>query len=750
MLRAQGAGGHGRGSEARPAAGTSARPRWQRAAAAAMIAPRGKPEPRIMLVNCVAYQEGRKLADIPKEDISEYVKRPNCFVWVALKDPDPSELDEMRDEFGLHELAVEDARQGHRGPRSRNMATRSSRCVQTVEPKDGELVVGEVNIFVGPNYILSIRTAQRKRVHRRARPLRARAPSAEERLGLRFLRARSTPSSIAISRCSTRSRRELEKIEENIFVKNTARSNIESLYALKQKLMTLKHAVDPLMEATGKLCGGRVPQICEGMQAYFRDVFDHLQRIHSAIEGIREMQTTAIQVNLGMINLNETEVTKKLAGWAAIIAVPTLIAGIYGMNFKNMPELRACLRLSFRAGPHGRHRLRPVPVVPEDPLAVTRTQCMLRPASGDSGATGITRFPGAGVRQSGCIVTCSMPKRCASIRCAAERVCGHSPGSLMRTCADNAARSLPMCQTCRSCTAAIPGTRASARPISSYERCAGTPSISTPVDSAQQTPGRAQDQERNGDRQDRIDRRPSGRDDDRSGDDRRGRSEQIGDHVQQRATQVQRALTAGENPRREEIGKQAGAGDPEQQSARDGLRNEQTAHRLDGDEDDQREQGERVDECGDHLGARIAVARAARRRPARDPAGEDREAERCRVGEHVPGVGDERERSGEPSSGGLDEREGCSDREGHPEGARLPRGHERRHVIVRSRPGVSMRSHRARILPCPMTGSVTASTPCFHVNRRRSPSPASTSPPASAVPCAWQRVRSMPSSAPRN
>jgi magnesium transporter len=131
---------------------------------------------------------------------------------------------------------------------------------------------------------------------------------------------------------------ELERIEDQIFKRNTARSNIEALYGLKQKLMTLKHAVEPLMEAIGKLRGGRIPQLCMGMQEYFRDVFDHLQRIQATIEGIRDMQATAIQVNLGMINLNETEVTKKLAGWAAIIAVPTLIAGIYGMNFKDMPE----------------------------------------------------------------------------------------------------------------------------------------------------------------------------------------------------------------------------------------------------------------------------------------------------------------------------------------------------------------------------------------------------------------------------
>jgi magnesium transporter len=131
----------------------------------------------------------------------------------------------------------------------------------------------------------------------------------------------------------------LEQVEDQIFVRNAARSNIEALYALKQKLMTLKHAIEPLLEAVGKLYGGRVPQVCVGLRDYFRDVFDHLQRLHASIEAIRDMQTTAIQVNLGMINLNETEVTKKLAAWAAIIAIPTLIAGIYGMNFKNFPEL---------------------------------------------------------------------------------------------------------------------------------------------------------------------------------------------------------------------------------------------------------------------------------------------------------------------------------------------------------------------------------------------------------------------------
>ena len=290
-----------------------------------------------MLVNCVAYQDGKKLADIPKEDISEYVSRPDCFVWVALKDPDPAELEEMREEFDLHELAVEDAHSGHQRPKIEEYGDSLFAVLQTVEPKDDDLSVGEVDIFVGPNYILSIR----RNSERGFADVRARSEREPEllRYGAAYVFYALLDKVVdryfpVLDALET----ELEAVEEQIFVKNAARSNIEKLYALKRKLMTLKHAVDPLMEAVGKLYGGRVPMICAGMGEYFRDVFDHLQRLHATIEGIRDMQTTAIQVNLGMINLNETEVTKKLAGWAAIIAVPTLIAGIYGMNFKNMPE----------------------------------------------------------------------------------------------------------------------------------------------------------------------------------------------------------------------------------------------------------------------------------------------------------------------------------------------------------------------------------------------------------------------------
>jgi magnesium transporter len=296
-----------------------------------------------MLVNCVAYQAGRKLGEIAVEDISEYVARPDCFVWVALFQPTNEELDVMAKEFGLHPLAVEDARKGHQRPKIEEYDDSLFVVLQTLEPisdaVDTSLITGEVAIFVGRNYVLSVRHRTQKGFN----DVRARCEREPELLrhGSGFVLYALMDTVVdRYFPILNSMESELEQIEENIFVRNAARSNIESLYALKQKLMLLKHAVDPLMEATGKLYGGRVPQVCNGMGEYFRDVYDHLHRIHATIEAIRDMLTTAIQVNLGMISLSESEVTKKLAAWAAIIAVPTMLAGIYGMNFEHMPELQ--------------------------------------------------------------------------------------------------------------------------------------------------------------------------------------------------------------------------------------------------------------------------------------------------------------------------------------------------------------------------------------------------------------------------
>ena len=292
-----------------------------------------------MLISCVAYQEGRKLADIPVEDISEYVSHKDCFVWVALFEPTPGELDEMAQEFSLHPLAVEDARTGHQRPKIEEYGDSLFAVLHTVErdQKTAEPSIGEVDVFVGPNYILSVR--HRTRICFAAVRTRAEHEPELLRHGAGFVFYALIDNVVdryfpVLDDLETR----LEGAEEQLFTSTSSAKKIENLYALKRELMTLKHMVSPLMEGVGKLYGGRVPQLCVGTQEYFRDVYDHLARINNSIDSIRDTLATAIQVNLGMINLSETEVTKKLAAWAAIIAIPTLIAGIYGMNFKNMPE----------------------------------------------------------------------------------------------------------------------------------------------------------------------------------------------------------------------------------------------------------------------------------------------------------------------------------------------------------------------------------------------------------------------------
>lgn len=297
-----------------------------------------------MLVNCVAYQDGRKLGDITVEQISDYVKKPECFVWVALKEPEPAELDAMQEEFGLHALAVEDVRAHHQWPKIEEYGDSLFAVMHTVEfQEDGSLLFGEVDVFVGANYVLSVRM----RTQRGFQDVRERCENEPDllRLGSAFvlyaLMDHIVDDYFSILEALTN---ELEEIEDRIFKPqqvNEARAIIEDLYRFKRRLVVLRHHVGPLLEGVGKLTGGRVPRVCDGMTAYFKDVYVHLERIVGAIEGRRELVITAVQVNLGMIALAETEITKRLGSFAALFAVPTMVAGIYGMNFEHMPELHS-------------------------------------------------------------------------------------------------------------------------------------------------------------------------------------------------------------------------------------------------------------------------------------------------------------------------------------------------------------------------------------------------------------------------
>jgi magnesium transporter len=292
-----------------------------------------------MLISSVVYQNGRKLADIEPQDIHRYLAQPDCFVWVALLEPDAATLEVMQAEFDLHPLAVEDARHGHQRPKIEEYGDVLFVVLHMIETGETELRVGEVDVFVGRNFILSVRTG----VEKGFRDVRTRAEREPELL-------RRGPGYVLYALMDAVVDRyfpilqtievDLERIEEEIFAATSPRANIEALYVLKQRLMAFRHAVGPLLESLGNITGARVPGVCGGMQEYFRDIADHLQRLNQTIESIRDTASTAISVNLSMITLQESENMKRLAAYAALIAVPTLIVGIYGMNFDYMPELR--------------------------------------------------------------------------------------------------------------------------------------------------------------------------------------------------------------------------------------------------------------------------------------------------------------------------------------------------------------------------------------------------------------------------
>jgi magnesium transporter len=291
-----------------------------------------------MLINCVAYQEGRKLGDIPVEAISDYLAQPGDFVWVALKDATPEDLSQMQEEFQLHELAVEDAQHGHQRPKIEEYGDSLFAVMHLVEVEGNELELGEVDVFVGPNYVLSVRNRSQQTF------LGVRARCEREphllRQGSGFVLYALMDAVVdryfpVVDLLES----ELEVVEERIFDKGAARANIQDLYALKRKVMVMKHAVAPLLDATGKLSSGRVPPVCVNSTAYLRDVYDHLMRLNASLDTIRDTIGTAIQVNLSMVAIEESEVNKRLAAWAGIFAVATAFAGVWGMNFEGMPEL---------------------------------------------------------------------------------------------------------------------------------------------------------------------------------------------------------------------------------------------------------------------------------------------------------------------------------------------------------------------------------------------------------------------------
>ncbi|PZQ18744.1 MAG: magnesium transporter [Rhodanobacter denitrificans] len=292
-----------------------------------------------MVVNCVAYtSQGRRVGDITIDEISDVLARPDQFVWVGLHEPDAPLLEKLQEEFGLHDLAIEDAKNAHQRPKIESYGDSLFIVAQTAQFVASRIEFGETHVFLGRNYIVTIRHgaslsyAPARRGCEQTPDLLALGPS----YGLYSVLDFIVDNILPIVR---NFREQLQDLEEDIFQDTFKRQTIRSLYELKKELVSLRLAVAPLQDVLNQLVRLYPGLIRDEVRPYFRDVSDHATRINESIDTMREMLSAAISINTAVVGAAQNEVVKRLAGWAALLAAPTLMTSWYGMNFHHMPEL---------------------------------------------------------------------------------------------------------------------------------------------------------------------------------------------------------------------------------------------------------------------------------------------------------------------------------------------------------------------------------------------------------------------------
>ena len=291
------------------------------------------------VVNCASYCDGRKVGNVEIDDISEVIRFPGQFIWIGLHEPTEPLLRKIQEEFGLHDLAVEDALRAHQRPKLEEYGDSLFVVLRTTQLVDGTVQFGETHLFVGPRYVVSIRHgaslsyAEVRTRCESAPHLLKKGPGFVLYAIMDFVVDQYFPVVDALEDT-------LETLEEEIFGGVFDRATPQRIYGLKRELVALKRAASPLVEICNRLVRFDSTLIPEDTRVYFRDVYDHVIRINESIDTLRELLTTALEANLSLISVQQNDVTKKLAAWAAILAVPTMVAGIYGMNFDVMPELR--------------------------------------------------------------------------------------------------------------------------------------------------------------------------------------------------------------------------------------------------------------------------------------------------------------------------------------------------------------------------------------------------------------------------
>jgi magnesium transporter len=291
------------------------------------------------VVAAAVYQRGCKVADIAIDDAGQWAQREGHVVWIGLFEPSRHLLDRVRAQFGLHPLAIEDAAKAHQYPKLEQYGDSLFIVARTAQKQNGRVDFGETHLFVGKGYVVSVRHgASHTYAHVRER-CEAQAQSLSEGEDfiiyaiLDFIVDNYFPVLASIND-------EVEAIEDDVLAKNLGAREIEQLYTLRRDLLRLRNAVVPLVDVCHRLERTKVVPIDPAMRPHFRDVTDHVRRLQEGIDTMREVLAFAFEASLMNAQMQQTNIARRLAAWAAILAVPTAIAGIYGMNFEHMPELR--------------------------------------------------------------------------------------------------------------------------------------------------------------------------------------------------------------------------------------------------------------------------------------------------------------------------------------------------------------------------------------------------------------------------
>src|SRR4051812_37860201 len=291
-----------------------------------------------MIVDCGAYAGGkRREGELSLERAGEAASEDGTFVWLGVFEPSEAEFRAIAEEFGLHELAAEDAVRAHQRPKLEEYGETLHVVVKParyVDPKE-VIEIGELSIFVAPGFVITVRHGSGD-----LSPVRERLESRPDLL-------RQGPAAVLYAVCDHVVDRYIEaahgfdedvrEVELQVF--GEGQNPTERIYKLEREVLEFQAATAPLAEALEELCSNNYTVVPATLHEYFRDVEDHLARVSTRIENFRQLLDSALEANLTQVSMRQNEDMRKISAWVAIAVVPTMIAGIYGMNFEHMPEL---------------------------------------------------------------------------------------------------------------------------------------------------------------------------------------------------------------------------------------------------------------------------------------------------------------------------------------------------------------------------------------------------------------------------